>query len=145
MQVIFSMQKVTTSRGLGIGAVSEQSGINVETIRYYERIGLLPPPDRTPGGNRQYDGKLLERLFFIKRCRELGFSISEIRVLLSMADRRDFTCEEVREITAAHLENVRGKIDKLRRLEKVLQSMVAECNKGELPECPVIEALRETA
>ncbi len=101
----------------------------------------MPQPDRTEGGNRQYNHDQLKRLFFIKRCRELGFSIEEIRALLQMVDRADFTCGEVHALTADHLANVKKKLADLRRLEKALRSMAAECSKGDVPDCPVIDTL----
>lgn len=124
-----------------IGAMSKETGVNIETIRYYERIGIMPKPDRTEGGNRQYNHDQLKRLFFIKRCRELGFSIEEIRELLQMVDREDFTCGEVHGMTMDHLTVVKKKLSDLRRLEKSLKAMAAECSKGDVPDCPVIDTL----
>lgn len=133
--------EITNSRGYAIGQMSRETRVNIETIRYYERIGLMPKPDRTAGGNRQYDYEQLKRLSFIKRCRELGFSIEEIRALLQMVDREDFTCGEVHGLTIAHLSTVQQKLADLRRLEKVLKSMASECSKGDVPECPIIDTL----
>ncbi|MCF6320851.1 MAG: MerR family transcriptional regulator, partial [Rhizobiaceae bacterium] len=80
------MEDVTKKRGYAIGEVSLRTNVNIETIRYYERIGIMPKPDRTPGGNRQYNHHQLKRLFFIRRCRKLGFNLNEIRELLDMVD-----------------------------------------------------------
>lgn len=135
--------EITNKRGYAIGVMSRETGVNIETIRYYERIEIMPKPDRTEGGNRQYNHDQLKRLFFIKRCRELGFSIEEIRALLQMVDRADFTCGEVHAMTIDHLGTVREKIADLRRLEKALQSMASECSKGDVPDCPIIETLFE--
>lgn len=135
--------EITKKRGYAIGAMSRETGVNIETIRYYERIEIMPKPDRTDGGNRQYNHDQLKRLFFIKRCRELGFSIEEIRALLQMVDRADFTCGEVHAMTIDHLGTVREKIADLRRLEKALQSMASECSKGDVPNCPIIDTLFE--
>ena len=132
---------ITKKRGYPIGAMSRETGVNIETIRYYERIAIMPKPDRTEGGNRQYNYDQLKRLFFIKRCRELGFNIEEIRALLRMVDHADFTCGEVHHMTVEHLTNVKKKISDLRRLERSLQAMAAECSKGDIPECPVIDTL----
>lgn len=137
------MDSFTKKRGYAIGAISRKTGIKIETIRYYERIDLLPSPDRTPGGNRQYNDNQLKRLFFIKRCRELGFSIEEIRALLQMTDHQSFTCNQVHTMTVEHLSTIRRKISDLRRLEKVLKSMADECSQGDVPDCPVVEALFE--
>lgn len=128
-------------RAYGIGAMSKQTGVNIETIRYYERIGIMPEPDRTPGGNRQYSQDHLKRLFFVRRSRGLGFSLEEIRNLLSMVDGRNFTCGEMHELTSAHLASVQDKISNLQKLEQDLETMVAECGKGDIPACPIIDTL----
>jgi len=128
------------------GVVAARTGCHIETVRYYERIGLLPPPPRTEGGHRLYDEDLLRRLNFICRSRELGFKIEEVRDLLGLVDGGAYTCAEVKEITLDHLRNVRVKIADLRRLERVLKEMVAKCEEEEVPACPVIDALfREKA
>ena len=139
------MSKITKTRGYAIGAMSNLAGVNIETIRYYERISIMPKPDRTKGGNRQYNHDQLKRLFFIKRCRNLGFSLDEIRALLKMVDNSDFTCAQVHAMTLSHLANVRKKINDLRSLETVLKSMARQCSGGTLPDCPVIDALFDIA
>lgn len=128
-------------RGYAIGEMSRQTGVNIETIRYYERISLMPKPDRTEGGNRQYSHDQLKRLAFVKRSRELGFSIEEIRALLKLTDRSDFTCSEIHEMTIEHLSDVQTKLADLKRMEKVLKSMAAKCSQGDTPECPIVDAL----
>ncbi len=133
--------EITKKRGYAIGAMSRATGVNIETIRYYERIEIMPKPDRTDGGNRQYNYDQLKRLFFIKRSRELGFSIAEIKALLRMTDRQDFTCGEVHTMTVGHLATVKKKVNDLRRLEKALKSMADECSRGDLPDCPIIDTL----
>jgi MerR family mercuric resistance operon transcriptional regulator len=135
------MADFTNARGYPIGEMSKRSGVNIETIRYYERIGIMPKPDRTAGGNRQYNHDQLKRLSFIKTSRDLGFSIDEIRALLEMVDRQDFTCGEVHALTVAHLASVREKIKGLRKLEGALSGMAAECSQGDVPDCPIIETL----
>lgn len=137
----YFMDDITKKRGYAIGAMSRETGVNIETIRYYERIAIMPKPDRTEGGNRQYNYDQLKRLFFIKRCRELGFSIEEIRALLQMVDGADFTCGEVHTMTVDHLTTVKKKVADLKRLEKVLRAMAAECSKGDVPDCPIIDTL----
>ncbi len=127
----------------GIGALSRLTGVHVETIRYYERIGLVAPPPRTAGGNRQYDEAARRRLAFIRRCRDLGFSLEEIRALLGMVDQPGASCGEVQAMTRAHLEAVRGRIRSLRLLEATLEEMEKSCGAGDLPECPIIETLFE--
>ncbi len=128
-------------QGITIGKLSKQTGCNIETIRYYERIGLLFEPPRTSGGYRIYDDDDLKRLNFIRRSRELGFTLKEVRELLGLVDGEDYTCVEVKVITVAHLNDVRKKITDLRNLEGVLKDMVSQCDDGTVPDCPVIDAL----
>lgn len=130
---------------MAIGGMSKRTGTNIETIRYYERGGLLPAPARSPGGYRLYGNDHLERLTFIRRARALGFSIGEVRTLLRLADERKRPCAEVRGVAEAHLEDVRAKIRDLRRMERVLQATVARCAAGGRTHCPVIEALYRDA
>lgn len=127
-----------------IGQVSVQTGINIETIRYYEKCGLLPKPARTEGGHRVYDDRQKDRLAFIRRGRELGFSLEDIRDLLKAADGK-MTCHQVSDITSRHLNNVRAKIRDLKRLERVLAQTVLKCGKGNAPKCPVIDAITQSA
>jgi len=131
----------TASSLVAIGLVSKRTGCNIETVRYYERVGLLPAPVRSPGGYRLYGDKHLKRLTFVRRARSLGFSIDEIRTLLRLADERKQPCAEVRVVAAAHLEDVRAKIADLRAMERVLSETVARCAIGKQSECPLIEAL----
>ncbi len=124
-----------------IGALSYRTGCNIETIRYYERIGLLAPPARSNGGYRLYGLGHLKRLHFIRRAREIGFTLDEVRTLLGLADQRNSRCAEVRGVAAGHLAEVRTKIADLKTIERVLISMVAQCAEGTLPNCPIIEVL----
>lgn len=124
-----------------IGSLGRDSGVNIETIRYYERIGLMPRPRRTGGGHRQYERAHLKRLGFIRRSRELGFSLDEVRALLGLVDGGNYTCAEVRDLTLRHLAEVRGKIADLRRLERSLKDMAAQCSGTTVPVCPVIDVL----
>ncbi len=123
------------------GVLSKRTGCNIETIRYYERVGLMPDPVRSEGGHRLYSEEHVRRLRFIRRSRELGFTLKEIRVLLELVDRRDYTCAEVRDISLAHVEEIGRKIKDLRRLEKTMHRMIQECDGGAVPDCPVIDAL----
>lgn len=129
------------SDALPIGALSKQTGCNIETIRYYEKAGLLPTPARSPAGYRRYGSSHLKRLTFIRRARALGFSIEEVRKLLKLADERRRPCAEVRVVAGAHLEDVQVKIADLRAMERVLRETVAKCASGRSPACPLIEAL----
>ena len=142
MQEKVDQRVITDTRAAyAIGEMSRRTRVNIETIRYYERISLMPAPDRTEGGNRQYNHDQFKRLAFIKRGRDLGFSIKEIRALLEMADGQTSTCDEVRNLTQGHLENVQAKIADLLKLETALQGMIAECSKGDVPKCPIIDTL----
>jgi MerR family mercuric resistance operon transcriptional regulator len=128
-------------KGLQRGELAKRTGCNLETVRYYEKIGLLPEPPRTPGGHRTYDEPHEHRLRFVLRARELGFRIEEIRGLLTLVDRHAVTCAEVQEMTLHHLADVRAKIADLRRLERTLAATVAACSGDQVPDCPVIDAL----
>ena len=130
---------------LGIGALSKQTGCNIETIRYYEKIHLLNAPARTEGGHRMFDHAQVKRLSFILRCRQLGFSIGEIRNLLGLVDGDALSCAEVKSVTELHLGDVRQKIHDLKTLEAVLAQMVSECSGTEVPECPIIDTLYAAA
>ena len=129
------------SRGYAIGEMSRISHVNIETIRYYERISLLPKPDRTVGGNRQYNHGQLKLLCFIKKCRDLGFALDEIRAFMRMVEHDDLTCSEVHQMTISHLENVQEKLAALKKIEKTLKEMSAQCNRGDIPDCPIIDKL----
>jgi len=128
-------------RGLQRAELARRTGCNLETVRYYEKVRLLPEPPRTAGGYRSYNAAHERRLRFVLRARELGFSLDEIRELLRLVDERDQPCAEARAVAAAHLHDVRAKIADLKRMERVLKEMVAKCADGSLPECPLIETL----
>lgn len=126
---------------LSIGDLARRTGCKVETIRYYERAGLLAPPPRSAGGHRLYGQGGLKRLNFILRARRLGFTLAQVRVLLDLADGGGGGCAEVERIAARHLAEVRARLRDLAALDGVLAEMVERCQGGTLPECPVIEAL----
>lgn len=121
------------------------TGCNLETIRYYETVGVMPEPPRTAKNYRAYDQSHVGRLRFIMRLRELGFALEEVRDLLALVDGGAQTCAEVQAVANTHLASVRGKIADLRRIEHVLSSTVAQCTGDDVPECPVIDALTEMA
>jgi len=125
-----------------IGALSDHTGVNIETIRYYEKIGLLPPPPRAASGHRVYDQGNAKRLMFIRRGRDLGFSLDEVRSLLGLEDKPP-SCAEVHALTARHLAGIREKIAGLKRLERTLSKVAKECDDALTPDCPVIDALSE--
>ena len=137
------MPGITVSRGaaLTIGALSRRTGVNIETIRFYEKTGVLPRPPRSAGGHRVYDEDCLKRLSFVRRSRELGFSLDEVRGLLRLVDGGRYTCAEVKVITLDHLEDIRRKIADLRRLERTLSDVAGKCRGEKVPECPIIDAL----
>ncbi len=126
---------------IGIGALSRATGVNIETIRYYERSGILPAPPRSRGGHRVYGDAHVKRLAFVRRSRELGFSLQEVRGLLGLVDGGQATCEQVKAMTVGHLADVRQRIADLRRMERVLGDMAAKCDGGSVPDCPIIDAL----
>jgi MerR family mercuric resistance operon transcriptional regulator len=137
------MRAITALRAesFPIGELSRLSGVNIETIRYYERIKMLPPPPRTASGRRLYDATGLRILAFIRRSRELGFSLDNIRALLRLGGPEKASCREVREIAAHHLEDIRAKLGDLKKLERLLARTVARCSGKTAPECPVLDIL----
>jgi MerR family transcriptional regulator, mercuric resistance operon regulatory protein len=123
----------------GIGALSERIGCNVETIRYDERIRLMPRAHRSEGGHRVYGDTEARRLGFIRRTRQLGFPLADVRTLLRMVDGGRYTCAQVKRITEHHLDDVRRKIADLRKIERALREMAGRCDSGTVPKCAVIE------
>ncbi|MBB3061323.1 MerR family transcriptional regulator [Microbulbifer rhizosphaerae] len=117
-------------RGLSIGALAKAAGVTAPTIRYYEEIGLLPTPNRSASGQRVYQGADLERLIFIRRCRDFGFPIEQVRLLSGLAISPDRDCIEVRDIASAHLADVRAKLAELHELEKSLEVFVDQCEEA---------------
>lgn len=124
-----------------IGALSAETGVNIETIRYYERIGLMPAPPRTEGRHRIYDIVHLKRLRFIRRSRELGLSLDQVRALLGLAGVHALTCAEVKDLAEQHIAEIRQKVKDLKRLERVLTDLAARCHGRKVPECPILDAL----
>ena len=126
---------------LTIGNLSKQSGVNIETIRYYEEIGVMPAPGRSAGGFRIYGPDHIKRLGFVRRSRQLGFSLDEIRNLLRLVDGHGHTCAEVHALMLSHLAEIRRKIRDLRRLQRAMAEMAARCSGESVPECPFVDAL----
>jgi MerR family mercuric resistance operon transcriptional regulator len=126
---------------MSIGILSKATGVNIETIRYYERIGVAPKPPRTEGGHRSYDDEHLKRLVFVRRARELGFTLDQVRTLLEMIDGSDESCEKVKSLTLDHLDDVERKIADLERLRGVLSDHAARCEGERAPACPLIDTL----
>jgi len=126
---------------LTIGELARATGVKVETVRYYEKIGLLEAPRRTSGNYRAYRVEHLNRLSFIRRSRDLGFSLDQIRDLLALADKGDQPCQSVDAIARAHLAEVDRKIADLRALRSELDSLIKQCRCGTVAQCKIIEAL----
>jgi MerR family mercuric resistance operon transcriptional regulator len=124
-----------------IGELSRVTGVNIETIRYYERVKMLPAPPRTPSGRRVYGSNEARLLAFIRRSRELGFSLDEIRALLRLGGPEKASCREVREIAAHHLTDIRAKLADLKKLERLLATTIARCSGRMAPDCPVLDIL----
>ena len=129
--------------GIPIGELSQRTGVNIETIRYFEKVGLLAAPARTQGGHRVYSAAHVRTLTFIKRARELGFAPEEVRAMLNLGGPESACCDEIREISVHHLEQVRRKIADLSRLERLLSSTVDQCSGGHVASCPVIEMIED--
>jgi MerR family mercuric resistance operon transcriptional regulator len=138
------MPPVTASRakldGIPIGELSRQTGVNIETIRYYEKVRMLRPPPRTEGGRRVYGPAEIRLLAFIRRGRKLGFGLEEIRALLALGAPGKAHAD-VREIAAHHLDDIRSKIADLRKLERLLAKTIAQCSGNKVPDCPVPDIL----
>lgn len=123
------------------GQIAKRAGCNLETVRYYEKIGLISEPPRTESGYRTYDTSHERRLRFVLRARELGFALDEIRQLLRLVDELDQPCSEARVLATGHLDDVEAKIADLKRMQRVLKNVIAQCGDGTLRECPLIETL----
>ena len=128
---------------LTIGNLSRRTGTKVQTIRYYEQIGLMREAERSAGGQRRYTEKDLERLAFIRHARELGFTLEAIRELLDLADNPARPCEVADAIARRHLVRVEQRIQRLVALRTELGRMIEECSGGRVSECRVIEVLRD--
>lgn len=130
-----------SERTMTIGELSRRIGTKVETIRYYEKTGLMPDPPRTVGGHRVYGRDLARRLGFIRRSRDLGFSIDQIRKLLALDDRETASCEDVLRLARAHQSEIRRKIAELQRMDAVLDDLSHSCANRESIACPILESL----
>lgn len=124
------------------GELAKLTGCNLETIRYYEKIGLMTDTPREENGYRSYNEDLVRRLRFILRARELGFTIEQVRGLLDLTDGDHQTCAEVETRTQKHLDDVRSKITDLRRIERVLATTAKHCSGRNVPECPILDILQ---
>jgi Cu(I)-responsive transcriptional regulator len=128
-----------------IGEVAGATGTRAETIRYYEKIGLLDAPPRSEGNYRKYGPENVRRLGFVRRARELGFSVEQVRALLELADHRDHDCCRVDELAQDHLANIDRKIADLTALRRELGSLLESCHGGTVANCRILEALAPSA
>jgi DNA-binding transcriptional MerR regulator len=126
---------------LSIGDLARRSSCNVQTVRYYEQVGLMPTPVRTSGRQRRYDGKAAERLDFIRRARDLGFSVEAIRALLQLADRPEESCEAVNDIAREQIRAIERKIASLQALKDELGRLVRQCRRRKVAECLLLGVL----
>ena len=131
---------MTESGDFAIGDLARQTHCNIETIRYYERIGLLPVPRRR-GRYRSYSAKDIAPLAFVKRARELGFPLDDVRALLNLATTTPPSCKKARDLAAAHLSDIRARIADLRRMDRILAATVRQCDSGNSHHCPLIDSL----
>lgn len=129
--------------GYSIGDLAHATGCKVQTIRYYEQIGLMPAPSRTEGGQRRYGIEHHRRLAFIRHARDLGFDIAAIRQLLALADQPNRSCADVDKIARSHLHDINGKIARLAALQTEVRRMIARCKRGRIGDCRVIEVLAD--
>lgn len=126
---------------LTIGDLAQATGTKVETIRYYERIGLIAAPERTVGNYRAYTDADLARLSFVRRARDLGFGLGKVRDLLGLSDQKNRSCGAVDAIAREHLADVDRKLADLKALRRELDSVISQCSCGTIAECRIIEAL----
>ena len=126
---------------MNIGELARAAETNAETIRYYERIGLLPAPPRTSGNYRDYSAAHVSRLSFTRRARDLGFSIDQIRALLGLSDQKNQLCDAVDTVAREHLAEVKRKLADLTALRRELESLIGQCRHGTIADCRILEAL----
>ncbi|SFA68722.1 Cu(I)-responsive transcriptional regulator [Poseidonocella pacifica] len=128
---------------LSIGTLAKRTGTKVQTVRYYEQIGLMPEPGRTEGGQRRYGDVELDRLAFIRHSRQLGFSLEAIRELLDLSDSPERSCAQVDAIARRQLREVEARLARLEALRTELQRMIGECKADRVADCRILEVLRD--
>lgn len=128
---------------LTIGTLAKRTGTKVQTIRYYEQIGLMPEPGRTEGGQRRYGDAGLDRLAFIRHSRELGFSLKAIRELLDLSDSPERSCAQIDAVAQRQLHEVEARIARLEALRIELRRMLSECSADRVADCRILEVLRD--
>lgn len=127
--------------GRTIGQVAQEVGVNIETIRYYERLGLLSKPSRTKSGYRIFSTEAIQRIRFIRRSQNLGFTLTEIHKLLTLTDNENYSCWEVQQFTSQKLEEIERKIQDLQNIKNGLQDLLSRCGEDSMNICPIIERL----
>ena len=128
--------------GLTIGKVAERAGVNIDTLRYYERQAVIPPPERNGSNYRIYSQDTVPRVRFVKRAQELGFTLAEIKELLDLRVSTEARCADVRDQALAKIEDLNGKIRSLQAMRRVLSKLAGECSgEGPVSECPILESL----
>ena len=126
-----------------IGHLAKETGCKIPTIRYYEKIGLLPEPERSLSNTRLYRSSHLKRVAFLQHCRELGFTQDQIRELLGLTGHTDLSCEAITEIAITHLDDINVRISRLTSLKAELENMIASCSGGTIGECRIVETLAD--
>ncbi len=138
------MKRQKVEETMTIGMLSQKSETDAQTIRYYERLGLMSKPERTEANYRIYDEDAVLRLHFIKRAKEIGFSLNDIGVLLGMVDGKVRRCDHVKEFAETRLDKIRSQIKNLKSMERTLSNLVAQCqNSKTLTNCPILDELTE--
>ncbi|HBM59048.1 MAG TPA: MerR family DNA-binding transcriptional regulator [Citreicella sp.] len=128
---------------LSIGTLAKRTGTKVQTVRYYEQIGLMPEPGRTDGGQRRYGAAELDRLAFIRHSRDLGFPLEAIRELLDLSDSPEKSCAQIDAVAQRQLKAVEARIARLQSLKAELQRMISECHSDRVADCRILEVLRD--
>jgi len=132
------------SGSLSIGQLAKRAEVGVETVRFYERKGLLDEPERRPSGYRQYQSDTVDRLLFIRRAKELGFTLKEITELLSLRVDKDKTCADVRQQAEAKIANIEERIQSLQRMKRALMKVTRQCSgSGPVSDCPILESIEQ--
>jgi DNA-binding transcriptional MerR regulator len=137
------MRSKKEMRATTIGGLAKASGVKVTTIRYYESIGLIDPPDRSDGGQRLYEKNAIERMNFIRHARDLGFSLDAVRELIALSSNRERSCAEIDEIARRHAADIRHRIKRLKALEREMERMIKSCSVSRVSECRVLAVLAD--
>ena len=127
-----------------IGQIAKKSEVSVETIRYYEKEGLLEKPQRKEGGYRQYNDDVIERLSFIQQAKSLGFTLTQIKELLSLEVKQGTSSKDIKDIAQSKLGDIEEKIKMLKKMQKILKELVTQCDgKGPVEQCPILKAIKK--